>query len=131
MVDIGRFGKDLKNKPIGEALTTREAKELYRTVGLTMAVLIVGSIAGVDDEDKSYIGKAKSRMYREAMALMQGIDSRLWTARPRIMIWLAKTGEALSNIIKLEEYKTKEGLKGVGQLKQQVIPGAIRGLGEE
>lgn len=73
----------------------------------------------------------KFRLYREAMTLTQGIDPRLWLATPRTLVWLAKTGEALSNLVKLETYKTKDDLKGVKQMKQQFIPGAIRGLGKE
>ena len=126
--DMAILAKDIKNKKVGEALTTREAKELFRLVGLTATVLIVGSMAGADKEDRTYLGKLKSRVYREAETLTQSIDPKLWLATPRTLVWLAKTGEALHNIITLEAYKTKPGLKGVGQMKQQLIPGAVRGV---
>ncbi len=129
--DMTTLLSDLKNKGIGEALTTKEAKELVRIVGLTGAVLIVGAMAGADSDDDSFIGKLKTRVYREAMSLTQGMDPTFWLATPRLLTWLFKTAQALKQIVALEEYKTKPGLKGVENLKKQVIPRTLRGYGKE
>jgi hypothetical protein len=128
LVDIGRFTKDLKNKPAGEALTTREAKELYRIVGITSAAIIVGAMAGADEDDKTMLGKLRTRAYKEAMSLTQGMNPAFWLSTPRILTWAYQTATALKQIITLEEYKTKEGYKGVNNLEKQVIPRTIRDL---
>ncbi len=128
LVDIGRFAKDLKNKPIGEALTTREAKELYRIVGITSAALIVGAMAGADDDDRTFLGKLRTRAYKEAMSLTQGMNPVFWLSTPRVLTWAYQTATALKQIVTLEEYKTKEGYKGVNNLGKQVIPRTIRDL---
>jgi hypothetical protein len=131
VVDAGRFMKDLKNKPMGEALTTREAKELYRIVGLTSAALIVGSMAGADEDDQSFIGKLKMRASKEAMSLTAGMNPVFWFGGPRVLSWLYQTSLALGSLVTLEEYKTKPGLKGPDQLYKQVMPRTVRQLTEE
>jgi len=129
--DMTTLLSDLKNKGIGEALTTREAKELIRIAGLTSAVLIVGAMAEADSDDDSFIGKMKARAYREAMSLTQGMDPTFWLATPRLLTWLFKTAQALKQIVTLEEYKNKPGLKGVENLKKQVVPRTLRLIGKE
>jgi hypothetical protein len=42
--------------------------------------------------------------------------------------YLKQLGTALKNLVLLEEYKTKEGYKGVDQLKRAVTPGMVRAL---
>ena len=131
--DAKALVKDLKNKGAGEALTSREAKELYRFVGLSSAVLITGAIMVGDDDDRdnSMIGKLKSRVYREALTLMQGVDPKLWLATPRMLVWLGKLGNNLHSLLVLETYKTKPGLKGAKGLKEQFSPSMIRGSGRD
>ena len=133
-VDAQKFLGDLKSKPIGEALTSREARELYRLAYLSMAVFVVGAMAGADDDDKSVMGKAKARMYREAMTLMQGVDPTLWLASPRLLTWLYQTASALKSVALMETYKSgdKEGeLKGDDKLKRQFVPGVVRSVASE
>jgi len=133
-VDAQKFLGDLKSKPIGEALTSREARELYRLAYMSMAVFVVGAMAGADDDDKSVMGKAKARMYREAMTLMQGVDPTLWLASPRLLTWLYQTASALKSVALMETYKSgdKEGeLKGPDKMKRQFVPGVVRSLSNE
>jgi len=133
-MDAQKFLGDLKSKPIGEALTSREARELYRLAYLSMAVFVVGAMAGADDDDKSVMGKAKARMYREAMTLMQGVDPTLWLASPRLLTWLYQTASALKSVALMETYKSgdKEGeLKGPDEMKRQFVPGVVRSLSNE
>ncbi|HOG13248.1 MAG TPA: hypothetical protein PLR47_09620, partial [Smithellaceae bacterium] len=133
-MDAQKFLGDLKSKPIGEALTSREARELYRLAYLSMAVFVVGAMAGADDDDKSVMGKAKARMYREAMTLMQGVDPTLWLASPRLLTWLYQTASALKSVALMETYKSgdKEGeLKGPDEMKRQFVPGVVRSVSKE
>ncbi len=129
--DMTTLLSDLKNKGIGEALTTREVKELVRIAGMTSAVLIVGALSEADSDDDSFIGKLKARAYREGMSLTQGMDPTFWLATPRLLTWLFKTAQALKQIVTLEEYKNKPGLKGVENLKKQVVPRTLRLIGNE
>ncbi len=117
----------VKNMKDGKPLDDRARTELIRFSYLTGSVFIVGAMAGADDkEDKSYIGKAKARMYREAMTLTQGMNPLLFIGVPRTWTWVIDTVKALKDLILLEEYKTKDGLKGTGELKRQFVPGVAR-----
>lgn len=123
--DLTMLLKDLKNKPIGEALTTKEAHELYRAISLIAAVLIVSG-AGDDEDDKSFTGQLVRRIRNESLSILSAISPEMWLATPRIMGFLTQLGKNLQSIIILEEYKTKPGLKGVGGLQRQLTPGAVR-----
>ena len=127
--DITTMAGKLKKKQYGEAFTSEEARELYRIVGTTMAVIAVTSLAG-DDDDDSFIGKMKARAKREVFTLTQGMDPTFWLSW-RSLSYLTQLGTALKNLLFLEEYETKEGLKGVNQLKKAVTPGMIRALPDE
>jgi len=127
MIDDGE--KLIRSIKEGKPLDNRTKKELIRFAYLTGAVFIVGAIAGADDtDDESYIGKFKARMYREAMTLTQGINPLLFVGVPRTWTWVKDTVKALKDLVILEEYKTKEGLKGAGELKRQFVPGVVRSL---
>jgi succinate dehydrogenase flavin-adding protein (antitoxin of CptAB toxin-antitoxin module) len=127
MIDDGE--KLIRSIKEGKSLDNRTKKELIRFAYLTGAVFIVGAMAGADDtDDESYIGKFKARMYREAMTLTQGINPLLFVGVPRTWTWVKDTIKALKDLVMLEEYKTKEGLKGVGELKRQFVPGVVRSL---
>jgi GNAT superfamily N-acetyltransferase len=125
--NISILVSDLQAKPPGEALTTKEAREIYRMIGLTSTVLIVGAMSGAEDVDDSFIGKLKRKMYREALTLMQGLSPAMWLATPRMWNWLEDFGKAFEAIITLEEYEAKPGLKGVEGMKRQFIPRQLRG----
>jgi hypothetical protein len=120
---------DLKRKDVGEALTTTEAKELYRFIGLCSSVVIVGAMAaGDDDRDTSAIGKLKQKVYREALTLMQSVDPKLWLGTPRMLVWLTKMGVNIHALFTLET--TREGeLKGAKGIVKQLTPGQLRSSG--
>lgn len=129
--DIKTLVKDLKLRPAGEVLTTKEAKEVYRMIGLAATVLIVGVATGADDNDKSYIGKFKNRMYKESLSQMQAISPKLWLSTPRLAVWLANLGANVQSLIFLEEFKNDHRLKGWEGLKKQITPAPIRQLQDD
>ena len=131
--DITVTAKALKNKPIGEALTAREAKEIYRMISMTSVVLIAGSmfIDEDDDDDNSFTGELVRKVYRESMTLLQGVDPKLWVAIPRTAIFLKDLGDNLHSIVLLEEYTSKDELKGVSKLQKQLTPRVIKSITEE
>jgi hypothetical protein len=126
--DIGILVKDLKKKPTGEALTTREAKEIYRAVSLTAVTVIVLSMASGDIDDDGVMGKTLTKLRREALTLLQGFSPAFWLGVPRVAKWLEQLGKNVDAILKLEEYKTRPGLKGVEGLKRQFTPGSLKVL---
>jgi len=119
------------NIKAGQPLDARAGRELMRFAYMSAAVFIVGAMAGADEDDRSVIGKAKGRMYREAMTLMQGIDPTLWLATPRTLTWLYQMAQAFKSMVLMETYKSgdKEGeLKGPDKLKRQFVPGVVRSV---
>lgn len=132
-------GKALYNsigkKKAGEVWNMKETQELMRFAYFSAAVFIVGAMAGADDqEDKSFLGKAKFRLYRESMSLMQGVDPELWFTPFRTTTWLLQVAQALKSMVLLETYKSgdKEGeLKGDDKLKRQFVPGVVRSVASE
>ena len=123
--DITTMSKNIKSKKYGEAFTSREAREIYRIIGLTSAVIMVSAMAGEDDDDKSLLAKMKARSIRELYSLTSGMNPVFWTSW-RSFSFLGQLAKALSSIATLEDYETKEGLKGVDQLKKTVTPGMVR-----
>jgi hypothetical protein len=121
----------LRKKQFGEAVTVQEAREIYRIVGTTMAITTVLALCGSDDDDENYdntfIGAMKTRAIREVYSLTQGMDPVFWLSW-RTGSYLKQLATALDNLLTLEEYETKEGYKGVEQLKKAVTPGVARKL---
>ena len=128
--DIKTLVNDLAKKKTGEALTTKEAREIYRVIGLTTTALIVGAMASAEDDDETFTGQVLKRVYRESMTLVQGVDPSLWLATPRLMGFMTQLGKNLKAIATLEEYKTKPGLVGVEGLQKQLTPRAFKQFDE-
>jgi len=124
--DLKVFAKDMKAKGINEALTSREAKELWRFFLIGSFVAIVGAIVAAEKDDRSFIGQLKAKAYRELNTLMQGIGPGLWLSVPRVMVFAKQLGANLQDILTLERYKTKRGLKGVEGLKRQLTPVVVK-----
>ena len=125
--DISTFITDLSKKPFNEALTTKEARELYRIVGLSSAIIITGAVlAGDDDEnDTSFLGSFKRKFYRESLSLIGALDPTLYTPI-RALSFMTDLAKNLKALVLLEEYKTKPELKGIEGLKKQLTPKAIK-----
>ena len=125
--DISTFITDLQSKPFNEVLTTKEARELYRIVGLSSAIIITGAVlAGDDDEnDTSFLGAFKRKFYRESLSLIGALDPTLYTPI-RALSFMTDLAKNLKAIALLETYKTKPKLKGVEGLKKQLTPKAVK-----
>lgn len=126
--DVKTLIADLKAKPPGEALTTREAREIYRMISLTSGMLIIFSLGAEEEDDGGFSSKLSQKVHRESLTLMQGVDPKLLLSTPRILIWLAKLGQNLQSLILLEEYDEKPGYKGAEGLKKQFTPVVIQNL---
>lgn len=126
--NIQKTASNFKKEGISETAKTREFKELVRLIGVSSSIYIAMAMMGSEDDEKddSILGQMKARAYKEMFTTMQGIDPRMWVTTPIIGAWLIRFVEAAMNIIKLEEYERKPGLKGVEQMKKLVIPKILR-----
>lgn len=124
--DLSTLVSDLKAKPVGEALTTREAREIPRILMLTTVALIVSGAA--DEDDDSFLGKLKAKMRRESLSLMQSWDPALWLSVPRTWTFLQDLVINIKDLITLEEYETRPGLKGAVRLRRQFTPAIVRNI---
>jgi hypothetical protein len=111
-------GKDIPN--------TREFQELLRGTLITSLIALSGKSL-IDDDDDSFFGKIVQKAHREALTLLGSLDPKVLT-NVRLVSWLNDFSTSLRQIITLEEYKTKKGLKGVEGLKRTIVPGAVRQL---
>ena len=122
--DIKVLVGDLRSKPLGEALTTREARELYRVIALTLPIVML--IGAGDEKDKTFIGQLCYKLRRDALSVLQAIDPQLWLGVPRAIAFLKLLGDNLHSLITLERYKEKRGLKGAEGLKRQFTPAVVK-----
>ena len=109
---------------ISKVMQTREFQELFRAT-LTTALIALAGKGMVDDDDDSFLGEILRKAYRESMSILGAIDPTVLTS-VRLAAFLADLAASLKMIVTLEEYKTKEGLKGVGKLKQTVTPKVVK-----
>jgi len=126
----GIAGK-IKQGNFKQALTEKEMKETIREIMLTGAVIIIGSYVIGKDEDDSFLGRLKARIYMEAQTIMGGLSIPMFLSTPRLYSFIQSLANNIDSIIKLEEYETttkwgEEGdLKGAEGLKRQLIPRAF------
>jgi len=119
---------DLKTKPYGEKMASKEAQEVKRILYISGTMFIVGALIGADDDDDSVFGKLKGRVYREGMTLIQGISPRLWLTSPRVLTFLYQLGDLLESVIRLETYKRTGELKAWNKAKRTFVPVAVAPL---
>ena len=124
---IDNVSKIIKNPQL---LKAREGQELLRgTLATLSVVFLVKSFVG-DDKDESFIGTLINKTYRDAMTLVGSLDPKTITSEPRLVSFISDLGQALSQIIKLEEYseasKKAGELKGPVSLERALTPRAIK-----
>ena len=123
--DIQKVAKGLAKGDIKGTVQSKELKELVRAAEISAGVLFLGN-KFLDEEDDSFLGTLTKKLHREALTILGALDSKMMLSAPRVVSFAANLGQAMSNLVKLEEYKTKEGLVGVEQLKRELIPSAVK-----
>ena len=118
--------KDLRAKPVGEALTTREAREIYRFISTSAMLLMAWGLAD-DAEDGSFLGQLYLKIQRESLTLLQALSPVTFTS-VRIIDFVAQLAGNLKSLASLEENKNKPGLKGLRGLTRQFTPSIVRQL---
>ena len=123
--DLSTILKTISKGDIKKAITSTEMKEILRASEISSGVLFLGN-KFIDEDDESFIGKMTKRLQQEALTILGALDTKTMLAAPRLTSFVENLGKALSSLIKLEEYKTKKGLVGVGKLKRELKPGFVR-----
>lgn len=140
--DLGTIASDLKTGVIDsetrslegakKAVTSKQAGEIYRAIEMTAILLAVGSYVLSEDDDDTFVGKLKARIYREAMTFLGGIDPTLFLSAPRLATFLVQLAGHLKKIATVERYEQNsrwgnEGdLKGLRGLQRQFTPAAVK-----
>lgn len=124
--DLGTVSKMLAKGEVKQTIQSREFQELFRATMLTTMVVLSSKILGGDDaEDDSFLGKVLQKAYRESLTIMGAIDPTVYS-NIRLTKFVSDLSAALKSIVLLEEYKTKEGYKGVSKLIQTLTPRAVK-----
>lgn len=125
--NLNRLKKMALKGDIKSLAGSREFHELLReTLVLTVLTLAGQMWFGDDDDDDSFTGAIIKKSFRDAFSLIGALDPKTFASVPRTISFINDLGEALSSIIRLEKYKTKDGLKGVQQLERELTPGFVR-----
>jgi len=134
--DLTDLGNKLQARDFKGAVTGREIQELYRAIEMSAILLVVGSAIRGEEDDDSFLGKLKARIYQESMTFLGGIDPTLFLSTPRLFSFTQKLASNLKTLVALEEYEkdTKWGregeLKGLRGIQRQFTPAVIRQFGQ-
>ena len=124
----------LKNKE--NPIKTREFQELLRVAQIGTAVsLIAYSVGNQLDQkqsEQSFMTKVINKTLRDSFSLISAIDPQTYTTVPRTLTFVTNITKALSDLVRLTEYKEngngyEEGdLKGIKKLQKEVTPALIK-----
>ena len=124
--DLAKVTKMASGGKFKEASKSREFHELLRASAVTSAVAITGLAVFDDDDDEGFVNTLLRKTHREALTILGAINPAVIAGEPRLMSFVADLAKSITMIIKLEQYKTKQGLKGVAKLKRTVTPRVIK-----
>lgn len=130
--DIDKLSKDIfatarGEKPLEATLNSAHARELYRIVGMSAAIIATGSMVygDDDDDDETMQRKVLRRVYTESLTILQAVDPSVW-GTVRAASFLGTLSRNLSMLAKLEQYEDESGLKGLDGLGRQLTPRTIK-----
>jgi len=136
IANLTEISKKLRNKEVGEAITSREMQETYRALELATVLTVVGTYVSGQEEDKTFVGKMKARAYQEANTFLGGINPVTIAQTPRLYGFVQDLLGNLEEIAKWEQYQQdsqwgeKGDLKGVKGLQRQFTPRVISQITE-
>ena len=128
--NLTNLAKKITFQKVGSDSFKKSLVELYRLSEITALVMLTFGIVR-DENDNSFIGQILNKAYREATTLIQALQPKMFLTAGRTASFVTDLGENLTLILKMEEYKTKKGLKGVAGLKKQLTPVAVSNLKKE
>jgi hypothetical protein len=107
-------------------LTRQQGQELVRLLDVTAAVIFAYTWRAEEEDDDSFLGRWRKNAMRELSTLFQSLPALLSLGAGAGPVLLGKIATHLLLLAKMEEYKTREGLKGLEGLKKDITPSAIR-----
>lgn len=129
----------IRSKGVKAAFASDEGKELFYSIGISSAIG-VGTYSYYQDlktkKDRNFVEDTIFKGLRDSMTILGAIDPKTWTS-VRIADFYADFGRAMTNLVWLEEYKTKGkgfekgDLKGVQQLQRMFTPAPVRQIQKE
>lgn len=123
------MAKMIANGDKNKVLSSREFQENFRaTIVVGTIALLVGGVAAASDDDDSFTGQILQKVYRDMLTTIGSLDPAVATSVPRVLLFIQDLGQGLSDLITLEQYKTKEGLKGWGTIKNTLRPTLLRNM---
>ncbi len=134
--------KDIKDltKMVGsgewsKASKSREFWELFRVAQVASTVSLVAyAVSTSDNKDQSFITRTINKTLRDAMSIVSAYDPKNYTSGIRTITFLEDLMATLSNLVRLEEYKTsgagytKGELRGINQAQNLLLPSFIKQL---
>jgi hypothetical protein len=120
----GRFLlKSLKNKKL--PVNSREFQELLRG---TLIVAGIWLLFGNMEEDDSFLGNLKRRLYRDSMSLVGALSLRTLLGMPPSADFLWQLIDNVEDLITMQRYASTGELQGLSRLKRQLTPSIIKQL---
>ena len=123
---IKNWSKILKTLKSGKSpIGTRELQEELR--GIILIAMVTALFAGDDDEeDGSFVGTLRQKVVRELFTSVGALSPATFASTPRLISFGEDVRDALMSLLTLERYKTKEGYKGIEDLKRIFTPRLIK-----
>lgn len=119
--------RQFREKGVTDIQKSPEAQQLLRMIMVTGTIAVVVGSA-IDDDDDSFTGRLLRKAYQDSMTQMGSLDPAVIMSVPRLLTFLEDVGTAISEIIRLEEYKSgeKKGtLKGDNKLYNTLSPALV------
>lgn len=135
MRNAAQFTRAVKNKGFEDALQKEESVEFLRSLILTATIGFgtYGYLQSRSDKkvsDMSFGEEIAFKAARDSLSLVGALDPKFFTSEPRLMQFVARIGEAASQILKLEENKDGE-YKGFKNLQGALTPAIGRQIMRE
>ena len=128
--DLITLTKMLSKGDVGKVTKSREFQELFRATLATGLIALAGRGLVDDDDDDSFLGEIIRKAYRESMSIIGALDPTVLSS-VRLASFLGDLASSIKLIVTLEEYRTKEGLKGVDKLVRTLTPKAVKHISKK
>jgi hypothetical protein len=133
LADLARM---IKSKEFKKAGKSREFMELFRVAQVTGAVALIAMAVDYDPNKKnqSFLEKTLSNAIRDALSIVSAYDPNTWMNGIRILSFTESLMKALSDIVRLTEYKAsgsgykKGDLKGIQEMQNLFTPSIMKQL---
>lgn len=125
--NLNELQKMIREGDFAKTVKSREFNELFREALVSTFLVLAFKGMLPDEDDGSFLSTVLKKSYQDAHTMLGAMDPTM-VVRVRMMGFLMDLATALKQIATLEEYKTKEGYKGVDTFMRAITPKAVRGI---